>query len=93
MRGIPWDSTVVTFRRGRRTYRPREKLQPRELEGVPLGHGELRDDDKAEGNDEGEDVEPQKPPQEAEIGQDAGPELASDDLECLLPQADIIEEL
>lgn len=84
---------MVNFCRGQSTYRPCEKLQPSELEGVLLGHGELRDDDEAEVHDKGEDVELQKPPQEAEIGQDAGSKLAPDDLECLLPKADVIEQL
>jgi len=35
-----------------RTYRPCEKLQASELEGVLLTHGELWDDDEAEVHDE-----------------------------------------
>lgn len=59
---------------------------------VLLCHSQLRDDDEAEGHNERENVELQKPPQKVEIGEDAGAELASDDLERLLPQADGIEQ-
>lgn len=76
-----------------RTYRPSKKLQPRELEGVLLRHGQLRDHEEAEVHDEGENVELQKPLQKVEVGEDAGSELASDDLERLLPQAGGVEEL
>lgn len=74
-------------------YRPREKFQSAELKGVPSAHSKLRDYDEAEGHNERENVELQKPPQKVEIGQDAGSELAPDDLERLLPQADDTEQL
>lgn len=68
-----------------KTYRPSEKLQSGELEGVLLSHGKLRDYDKTEGHNERENVELQKPLQKVKIGEDAGSELASDDLQRLLP--------
>lgn len=77
----------------RRTYRPSEKFQPSELESVPFSHSKLRDYDEAEGYNEWENVELQKPPQKVEVGQDAGSKLASDDLQRLLPQANGIEQL
>lgn len=68
-----------------RTYRPSEKFQSGELEGVLFRHSKLRDDDEAEGHDERENVELQKPPQKVKIREDARSKLASNDLERLLP--------
>ena len=82
----------MNSRCGGSTYRPSQKFQSRELQVVLLNHSQLRDYDETEGHNEREDVELQKPPQEVEIGKDAGAELASDDLERLLPQADGIEQ-
>ena len=50
------------------------------------------DYDETEGHNERENVELQKPSQKVEIGEDAGAELASDDLERLLPEVDGMEE-
>lgn len=89
----PWVSQVVTSGWGKwRTYCPSEKFQSSELEGVLFGHSKLRDYNEAEGHNEGENVELQKPPQKVEIGEDAGSELASDDLKRLLPKANRTEQ-
>lgn len=76
-----------------RTYCPCEKLQASEPHGVAIGHRKLGDDNEAEDHDEEENVELQEPPEEVEVGEDTGSKLASNDLECLLPQADGIKEL
>lgn len=56
MRGLSkhkaWPSIVVNLSGEQRTYRPCEKLQASELEGVLRTHGELWDDDEAEVHDE-----------------------------------------
>lgn len=60
--------------------RPRKKLKPCERKVVLFSYGELRDDEEAKDQNEEENVELPQPLQEVEVGQNAGPKLAPDDL-------------